>query len=706
MNIRMIWTLLALTVMLSSVQAGLVAYWPMEEGTGLMTTAGSCSPVEANGTLSDNVLWITSNLAPVPGGTSAALDFEANGVAGDFTGIVETQFPGISGAAARTVSAWIKADVTQNESAVILSYGTNANGERFSFRLNGTGVLRLEVQGGYAIATSLVNDGMWHHVAVTLGENADVNQSLFYLDGELDPVAGSGSRIINTGTTYPVSIGGSLHGASYNFDGVIDEVMIFDYVLSQNEIKTLCKGRNAHNVNPSNCQQDIALDYILSWSVGLDPNSGQVYNAINGHDIYLGEDEAAVRLATPADTSGIYRGMQSVGDENYDPGQDGGLELLSDRTYYLRIDERLNNGTVITGLVSSFDTIKYKPDIITQPVDVASFMNESVAFSLATKESPLTTEYQWYFGLSGETTNPVGENADTLEITVDSLDKEGYYWCRLTNTAGSVDSNAAYLTIKRQIGHWKFEDNLNNEIVGGGDGFLALDTLPLAIDPNYMEGIDGQALELTGNGHIVQIADSINQYNFYPRGLTVGAWCKTVQSGWGALVGKQLRSVTPWAGFLLNKNNGNPIFNIRQHTTQPLVTSPAYIADNQWHLMVGTYDHQTGGGRIYVDGVLSLEILDQFNLVDTNDQPLVFGRESADTGEYYVGLLDDIQIWNYSLDALTVANYYYEITGKSVCVELPENDFNNDCVVNLEDFAELTAVWLNCNLAPQSACFN
>ncbi|TFG48059.1 MAG: hypothetical protein E4H40_05325 [Candidatus Brocadiia bacterium] len=67
------------------------------------------------------------------------------------------------------------------------------------------------------------------------------------------------------------------------------------------------------------------------------------------------------------------------------------------------------------------------------------------------------------------------------------------------------------------------------------------------------------------------------------------------------------------------------------------------------------------------------------------------------------GLFDDIRIYNYGLSPLNVASLYTEfITDESVCLNgvYPQFDLNGDCVFDIEDFAEIAATWLECNLVP------
>ena len=55
--------------------------------------------------------------------------------------------------------------------------------------------------------------------------------------------------------------------------------------------------------------------------------------------------------------------------------------------------------------------------------------------------------------------------------------------------------------------------------------------------------------------------------------------------------------------------------------------------------------------------------------------------------------------FNYDLDGFAVA------VGKSICREQPRMDFNGDCRVDMADLAIFAESWLECNLLPESACW-
>jgi hypothetical protein len=105
--------------------------------------------------------------------------------------------------------------------------------------------------------------------------------------------------------------------------------------------------------------------------------------------------------------------------------------------------------------------------------------------------------------------------------------------------------------------------------------------------------------------------------------------------------------------------------------------------------------------RLYVDGTLVAG-----PVAITND-PVSYGKTTQNwlgrsqwgAGDgYFNGLIDDLKIFNYALDTNKVAQEYLAIQGDYVCdVEANDlqYDYNDDCVMNLGDFAIFAQRWLD-----------
>lgn len=73
----------------------------------------------------------------------------------------------------------------------------------------------------------------------TLGTT--IGEILFYIDGELDPLTGSGPTEINTTTNNPVRIGTSNSFPGRALTGKMDEIRIYERALTADEIAALAE---------------------------------------------------------------------------------------------------------------------------------------------------------------------------------------------------------------------------------------------------------------------------------------------------------------------------------------------------------------------------------------------------------------------------------------------------------------------------------
>ena len=190
-------------------------------------------------------------------------------------------YKGISGTTERTVEAWIKTTVADKE---IVSWGDNQGGEKWVFRINGGGQLRVEVNGGSIYGSTLLNDDIWHHVACTFQGNS-VNDIKLYVDGvlELNPVIAN--KVINTDTANGINLRISRGINDRYFNGLIDEVRLWDKQLSQTELQ------NWMNADLDNSHPEFAhlqLHYKLDDLVAGGINDNSIHQR-NAHSVNGGE---------------------------------------------------------------------------------------------------------------------------------------------------------------------------------------------------------------------------------------------------------------------------------------------------------------------------------------------------------------------------------------------------------------------------------
>jgi len=99
----------------------------------------------------------------------------------------------------------------------------------------------------------------WYHVAITLSNNGTNNDVTFYLNGSVDNTTGStqaygqGQNLSATGEPYSIGANVSYFQAPYNYyKGKIDEVMIWNNVISTSNITTLANAVGSGNVPDPN----------------------------------------------------------------------------------------------------------------------------------------------------------------------------------------------------------------------------------------------------------------------------------------------------------------------------------------------------------------------------------------------------------------------------------------------------------------------
>ncbi len=150
--------------------------------------------------------------------------------------IVNTTFPGVLGANNRTFEAWVFVDASAPSSNLcIMDYGLNAVGSRNSFSVSGSRGL-VYISGGTNANISspggVVPVAQWVHVAFVLNNGT----GFLYVNGNQ---VGTGSlTTVNTPSgNANLSIGQRVSGGSIPFQGIIDEVRVWDVARTPQQIQ-------------------------------------------------------------------------------------------------------------------------------------------------------------------------------------------------------------------------------------------------------------------------------------------------------------------------------------------------------------------------------------------------------------------------------------------------------------------------------------
>lgn len=408
--------------------------------------------------------------------------------------------------------------------------------------------------------------------------------------------------------------------------------------------------RKARLPNPEAGAVDIPVDQILSWSSPLE-------TIIASYNIYLDPDKTGLT----ADDADYYRLSHTA--LTYDP-----IPNLQDgQTYYWRVDAREPNNAVHTGEIWSFTTLLPNPRITARPENQQVFLGEQAEFTV-TAINPFTSDstgmsYQWVKVGTPETV--VGTDSPILIIPNVAMADAGQYDCIVTiiaPPAGVVSnpthSGTARLLVKRLLGRWNFEDNLDdasgNNYHGnpvGAPGFAA------PADPSL--AVAGKALEsIVGTTHYVQIPAAVfddvdTQVTFslwtfgvnQPNAGDEHAFLATNDSG--AVLASMM---IPHSTARIWSRIGNPVDGTDGWYEG--ASAPTSWFSGRWNHWVLTKDSKAGILRIYCNGILWLESTSAFKPFYGVTQFYIGGGNAAGA---FGGRIDDFRVYNYALTAEEIA---------------------------------------------------
>jgi len=215
----------------------LVGWWKLDETSGAAATDSSRH--QRHATLKGGLSFDTGS---TPGRVGNAIRLD-----GKEASLEVAKYKGVTGTRPRTVAVWIKTAATRGE---IVSWGTEDFGRMFTFGFI-RGRIGITPNGGYYYMNPQAHNDQWHHVAVVVREAESPNlhdDVTLYLDGAAAEVHDIGLLDlwpIDTGNELNVRIG-------RRFQGSLDDLRIYDRVLTESEIDTLFK---LHSHQPSTSSQ-------------------------------------------------------------------------------------------------------------------------------------------------------------------------------------------------------------------------------------------------------------------------------------------------------------------------------------------------------------------------------------------------------------------------------------------------------------------
>jgi len=390
----------------------LVGYWSFDEGQG--TVVHDQSGSGNDGTINGAPLWIEG-----PFGKALQL----NGIS-DYVDCGNAESLNITDKL--TVSAWVKTvdagEPAEGQLGGQNHYVSKDNSYQFKHRTNLL-IFAIWDGGPYATRISIDNsfNGEWHHVVGTY----DGSVLKTYVDGKLEGEASHVGSIDLNGRN--VNIGKNPAQNDQNFEGAIDEVMIYARDLSELHVQDLFMGNTslflkAQNPQPEDGAKGVSF-LLLNWVAGEDAVS---------HAVYLGTDPNLTQADFQVQTDSEFYWHT----EDIIPGQ----------TYYWRIDEIQADGTAIAGNVWSFTAAMFEA-YDPRPHDGAKWVD------------PNDVELSWEVGIDAATHDIY---FSTDKAAVEAGDSSVFIGNTVRNThaPGTLDKETAY--------YWRIDEHTTTQALNKG----------------------------------------------------------------------------------------------------------------------------------------------------------------------------------------------------------------------------------------------
>ncbi|MFC1792408.1 LamG domain-containing protein [Planctomycetota bacterium] len=593
----------------SAESATKVAHWRLDNDA--LDSAGGI-----DGTLMNSPEFTTDAIV---GGHALALDGAASQYV-DFGNPPELP----SGTSPRSLCGWGRTYTTASGYRWMAAYGSPSTGQAMFIGMLGNTLVGGGYGGDDVSVAGLWEVGVWRHICLTY----DGNVARIYADGaEVTSAAKNWNVVLSR-----AHIGRQVNDAAEFWDGLIDDVRIYDYALTPAEIKKLAALPQATKPSPADGAIHPDTWVSLSWSPG-----GYAVS----HDVYFGENFIDVNDGT----GGTYQGNLDldyfiVGFPGY-PYPDG---LVPGTTYYWRIDEvnDLDPNSPWKGDVWSF-TVPSKTAYNPNPPDGAEFIYPDTILSwTAGFGAKLHTVF---FGDNFDEVSNATEGMPAGTSTYDpgTLEYDKSYYWRIDQFDGSITYKGNIWSFKtlpdipisdpNLVCWWKLDEGQGTTVIDWSghknDGTLIN-------SPKWVIGYDEGAVELDGGDDYINFSNTSN----LPAGNSARSMCgwgktDTVAGGWSwiAAYGSPGTSQAMFIGM-----NGDALYGGGYGDD---VFINGFWEVDVWHHICLTYDGITA--RLYADGIEVAAEAKSWDLVLSRAH---IGRQVNDVAEFWDGLIDDVRIYN------------------------------------------------------------
>ncbi len=503
-------------------------------------------------------------------------------------------------------------------------------------------------QAAEVTSVTTVSTGVWYHVAAVRGSN----YLQLYVNGQLERQRNV--SFPQSYGSYPLYFGTSGQTSwDHKFAGELDEVSLYNRALSSPEVAAI----HAAGAD-GKCKAVAILAQPQNQTVAVGANVSFTVSASGSAPLSYQWQRNGMNLANNASISGVYSSALNLANVSLEDAADYRVVLA-------------NVAGVTTSAVAVLEVVPEMalPSITTQPASQTATAGTNVTFTVSAAGFGLS--YQWLFNGTplANGGKAIGAASSTLAISYLLPADSGAYSVVVTNSAGSVTSTPAILTVTPAVncsaappglvGWWPGDGN-GNDIVGTNNGTFQGGATADA------QAVVGKGFSLDGTNKYIRIPDSPA---LRPAELTVECWAKwnnldvpgtSVYPGQQYLVFKQNSRATDFEAYVLSKDrtwNDIILWEVTSASGELVrIDSTSPVTTNVWYHLAGV--RGSNYIQIYFNGRLEAQTNVNFPQ-DYGDWPLYFGTSGQ---SYYDrklnGVMDEVALYNRALSADEIAALY------------------------------------------------
>ncbi len=605
-------------------ESGIVGNWRFDDGSE--ATAKDYSGNGNNGTI--------TNASSTTGKVGKALSFDSTDGDNDYVAIPNNSAFNLS--TAITVEAWVNPNTVSSTQVIAgKTYGTS-----WEMGLSSSQLYVNAVEGGTTysgvVKGGTVSTGLWNHVVWTYDSSTGVN--IAYVNGvQVATSTKSGVLGIDSTTLY---IGRRCYG-NLLFNGLIDEVAIYNRILSADEVYSHYKN--------SYLAGSWSMDEGDSSTVAdlINDNDGTVTDAvwINGKLGAALDFDGDGDMVTIPDDSALDISDQITVEAWINPDAVSGNQTIAGKCYTTSWELSLYNNNLN---VNACEGGTYYARLLSSGGGVEAGKWNHVAWT--------------YDSTTGENisyVNGVARQISALGGDVGTDSTNLFIGCRYYGNLGFCGGIDEVKIHKKALSANEIFNRYNNYgLVGAWNFDEGTDSTVADCSGNGIDGTISGALWVSGKLDMGLSFDGEDDYVTIPHDdslnitdeITVEAWIypNEVEENY-VIVGKH--TSTSWE---LGISGGSVCLNVIEGGVQynRLIGGEAEVTQDAWNHVVWTYNSSTGINKVYVNGVEGQSVTTS-GLLGTDDAPIYVGRRYYNTLNFD-GLIDEVKIYKRALSATEV----------------------------------------------------